>query len=228
MSCFFGSAMLGKRRLSAAMISRAVVDRQRRLADEGEAGRVAHLQPIDVGGLLHQVDARVRLAHRALDLGVPGVPDHHHLAPFLAHLGDFDVHLGDQRAGRIEDPQLARIGGVAHRARHAVRGEDHRRAVGHLVELVDEHRTACAQFTHHVLVVHDLVSHVDRCAVEIERALDDLDRSVHSGAKAARLCKKGFHALCVLVGSSVDRRRLVRARPEFRPRGRHPAPPADG
>jgi hypothetical protein len=35
--------------------------------------------------------------------------------------------------------------------------------------------------------VDDLVAHVDRRAELLERALDDLDRAIDAGAKAARL-----------------------------------------
>jgi hypothetical protein len=42
-----------------------------------------------------------------------------------------------------------------------------------------------AQIVDHVLVVHDLVAHVDRRAVQLERALHDLDRTLDAGAEAA-------------------------------------------
>ena len=55
-----------------------------------------------------------------------------------------------------------------------------------VVELVDEDRAALAQLLHDVLVVHDLLAHVDRRAVELERALDGLHGAVDAGAVAAR------------------------------------------
>ena len=57
----------------------------------------------------------------------------------------------------------------------------------HLVQLLDEHRALGAQVVDHELVVHDLVAHVDRRAVQLERALDDRDGAVDAGAEAARL-----------------------------------------
>jgi hypothetical protein len=41
--------------------------------------------------------------------------------------------------------------------------------------------------------MHDLVPHIDRRAVFLERTLDDFDGTHHAGAKAARLCKINFH-----------------------------------
>ena len=55
-----------------------------------------------------------------------------------------------------------------------------------VVELVDEDRAALAQVLDDVLVVHDLLAHVDRRAVQLERALDGLDGAVDAGAVAAR------------------------------------------
>ena len=75
---------------------------------------------------------------------------------------------------------------AAHVEPHAVRGEDDRGTPRHFVQLLDEHRALGAQVLDHELVVHDLVAHVDRGAVLLERALDDGDGAVHAGAVAAR------------------------------------------
>ncbi len=45
----------------------------------------------------------------------------------------------------------------------------------------------------HVRVVHDLVQHVDGRAVQLERAFDDLDRAVDTGAETARVGEAHFH-----------------------------------
>ena len=134
----------------------------------------------------------VELAHRALDLGMALVADHDELVAFARQLGDLDVHLVHQRAGGVEDAEAAlrRVG--AHRLRHAVGAEDQRRAGRHVVEVLDEDRALLAQVVDDVGVVHDLVAHVDRRAEALQRALDDLDRTVDAGAKAARLGEDDF------------------------------------
>ena len=74
-----------------------------------------------------------------------------------------------------------------------MRAEDHRGAVRHLVELLDEHRAARAQPVDDEAVVHDFVPHVDRRAEQLEGALDDLDGAVDAGAEPARIGEQDLH-----------------------------------
>ena len=67
-----------------------------------------------------------------------------------------------------------------------MRREHHRPVVGHLVELVDEHRAQLLQAVDDEAVVDDLVADIDRRAEPLERQLDDLDRAVDAGAETAR------------------------------------------
>ena len=102
MSSFFGPTIPGKRCLQRSDDAGGIVDRQRRLRDVREVGRVADGKRRDVGRRFDEMDATVALAHRALDLGMARVTDHHDLASVLAHLGDLDMDLGDERTGRVE------------------------------------------------------------------------------------------------------------------------------
>ncbi len=49
----------------------------------------------------------------------------------------------------------------------------------------------------HVFVVHDLVPDIDRRAVLLQRALDDLDGTHDARAKAARLRQIDFHGTSI-------------------------------
>src|SRR5262249_37149390 len=80
---------------------------------------------------------------------------------------------------------------------YAVRAEDDGGAVGHLGELVHEHRAARAQAVDHETVVHDFVAHVDRRTERFQRALDDLDGAVDTGTKAAGIGEQDFHAAII-------------------------------
>ena len=90
-----------------------------------------------------------------------------------------------QVASIVRELAVGRL--LVHRRRDAVGGEDDERALGHLVGLVDEDRAAFAQGLDDVLVVDDLLAHVDGRAVELQRLLHGDHRAVHAGAVAARL-----------------------------------------
>ena len=70
--------------------------------------------------------------------------------------------------------------------RDAVRGEHDGRALGDLLDRVDEDRAALLELADDVRVVDDLLAHVDRLAVELERPLDRVDGPLDPGAIAAR------------------------------------------
>ena len=60
------------------------------------------------------------------------------------------------------------------------------RARGGFGQFLDEDDALGLQRVDDELVVHDLVAHVDRRAVELQRPFDDVDRAHHAGAEAAR------------------------------------------
>ena len=66
-------------------------------------------------------------------------------------------------------------------------------AVGHFVQFLDEARALVLQRVDDMLVVDDLVAHIDGLAILLERALDDVDGAHHAGAKAARLGQDDLH-----------------------------------
>ena len=59
-------------------------------------------------------------------------------------------------------------------------------ALGHLLGLVDEDGALLLERAHDVRVVDDLLAHVHRRPVEIQRPLDRLDGALDSRAIAAR------------------------------------------
>ena len=97
------------------------------------------------------------------------------------------VHLGDQRAGRVDHRQAALARDFLDPLGHAVRAEHGHRARRDFVQLVDEHGAARAQVLDDMAVVDDLVAHIDRRPVFLQRPLDDLDRALDAGAETARL-----------------------------------------
>ena len=170
-----------------ATISAVSSTDKRGLGEEGEIVGIGRQRPL---GVLDRLDQGHRafghLAERADHLGMAGMADEQDVAPVLDQPLGLAVDLGDERAGGVEIVEAARLGLGRHRLGHAVGGEDHRHAVGHLVELVDEDRALRLQPVDDELVVDDLVADIDRRAVALERQLDDPDGAVDPGAEAAR------------------------------------------
>ena len=128
-----------------------------------------------------------RLPHRPLDLLVAAMADEHDRVALGRELLRLDMDLRHQRARRVDRRQAALGRLRVHRRRHPVRGEDGRRARrDRVVDLVDEDRAALTQLLDDMLVVDDLLAHIDRRAVQLERALDGLHGTVDAGAVAAR------------------------------------------
>ncbi len=180
-------------RVSACDDALGVVDAERGLRHVGDRRIGRQVQFVDFLLVLHQRHRRRDLPHRAFDLGVAGMADQDQLAALADIALALVVHLGDQRAGGVEHRQAARAGLLLDALGDAVRGEHRHGIRRYLRELLDEHCALGLQVLDDVLVVHDLVTHVDRRAVLLQRALDDLDRTHHAGAKAAGLGQDNLH-----------------------------------
>ena len=114
-------------------------------------------------------------------------------APFVLIASHLHVYFRDQRANRVEHAKLTPGGLFTHGFANAVGAENYRRIVWHFVEFIDENRTFFAQTIDHVLVVHYLVTHVDRPAVDFERFLDNADGAIDAGAEAAGVSEVYIH-----------------------------------
>src|SRR6185312_8895613 len=108
----------------------------------------------------------------------------------MAALG---VHLGHQRAGGIEDVQAALFSVQLDLLGDAVSAEDGDTVGRNFRQVLDEPGAARLQGVDHPFIVHDLVTHIDRRPVFLERAFDDLDGAHHAGAKSARLREDDPH-----------------------------------
>jgi hypothetical protein len=73
------------------------------------------------------------------DLVVAGMPDQEDVEAVRAEASGLAMHLGDERARRIDDAEVADPCLLLHDGRHAVGAEDHDAALGDLVELLDEY-----------------------------------------------------------------------------------------
>ena len=132
-------------------------------------------------------DGRVGpLAHRPDHLDVVPVADERDEVPRVRVAASLGVHLRDERAHRVDDLEAAALAVLLHRRCDAVRREDADRTGRDLVLGLDEDRAEPLEPAQHVVVVDDRVADVDRRAVLLEQALDDLDRPVDAGAERPR------------------------------------------
>src|SRR5690606_4939101 len=77
---------------------------------------------------------------------------------------------------------------------HSMGRKDDRGTGRRLFEFIDEDGALGAQVGHDITVVHDLVAHIDGCAEQLERPLDDVDGAIDAGAETARLSQNDFGA----------------------------------
>ncbi len=73
-----------------------------------------------------------QLAHGAFHFGVAFVPNHDELVAFFVQLGDFDMHLGDQGAGRIKNCEAPGLCFSLHCFAYTMRTENQRGAWRHV------------------------------------------------------------------------------------------------
>src|SRR6266516_342134 len=188
-----------------------VVERQRRLADHGDGPAVG----LELGSCLRRLDDHRRLralATRTDHLDVVGVADERNEMAGVRVAARLRVNLGDERTDGVHDTQAAFLAVLAHGRRNTVRGEDADLPGRDLVLVIDEDGAQVLETTHDVVVVHDLVPHVDGWAVLREQALDDLDRAVHSCTERTGRSEKNSIAHAIASSPLSARRAPTAAR----------------
>ena len=109
----------------------------------------------------------------------------------------FQVNLGHKRAGGVNDLQAARRRLGADGGRDAVGGEDQNAAFGDIRQIIREDGPPAAQSLHDMLIMDDLMAHIDGRPEDFQRLLDHINGPVHTGAEAARAGKKCFHGMII-------------------------------
>ena len=118
--------------------------------------------------------------------------DHDDLPPVAPHLGHFDMHLGNERARCIEHVQTAPDSLFLHRLGDAVGREDHGVAGRYIGQFLNKYGALVAQILDHIGVMHNFMAHIDRRAELLQRAFDDFNRPIDSGAETPRLRQNDF------------------------------------
>ena len=99
---------------------------------------------------------------------------------------DLGVHLGHQRAGGVERREIQVFGALPDGWRDAVRGENEIGPARDLVGLVHKDHATFGELLHHMLVVDDLLAHVQGRTMLFQCLLDGLDGPVDAGTVATR------------------------------------------
>jgi hypothetical protein len=123
------------------------------------------------------------------------VPDQDQRAAPAHVLTTLHMDLRHQRAGGIEHVETALLRVAFDALRYTVGTENGNCALRHFIEFLDEARAFTAKVIDHVPVVDDFMTHVNRCAMLLQSAIDNFDRPHDSRAKAAGLGKDDSHRL---------------------------------
>src|SRR5439155_27283760 len=70
---------------------------------------------------------------------------------------------------------------------------NHHAAFGDFADVVDKGHAAALEIVHHMLVVHDLMKHINRRPDFLEHAIYTLDGHVHAGTESAGVGKDDSH-----------------------------------
>jgi len=164
-----------------------VVNAQCRLRDVGQPVGIGGDQCLNIVDLGNEMHGAADLPHRAFDLGMAFMADEDNVVTLLGRAAAFFVNLADQRAGGVDDMERAIPSIALDHARNTMGGEHGDGAAWDFVNFFNEDGAFVAQRLDDPFVVNDLVTDVNRRAIQRESPLDDFDGAFDPGAKAPRL-----------------------------------------
>jgi hypothetical protein len=162
-----------------------VIDGQGRLGDVRQVLRIADLKSLDISDRLDELNTLADLPERAFHFRVTRVADQNALRPVPVVPDDFGMDLGHQRAGGIENLQVAALGLGPYRQRDTVGAENNRGTIRDIRKILYKDRTFSAQILHDKPVMHHFVPDVDRGAKTRQREFDDVDGAIDTGTETA-------------------------------------------
>jgi len=105
----------------------------------------------------------------------------------LGELDGFNVDLGDERAGGVNDPEAAALAEFADGGRNAVSGVNDALAVGDVVDFMNEDCALFRQLIDDIAVMDDFAADIDGSAEGFKSDLNNIDRAHYASAEASRL-----------------------------------------
>src|SRR6185437_11125466 len=156
-----------------------------RLRDRRDSVAIGNLEQFGLLDGTHQQNLPRCHPESALHLLMTGMADQDHGAALIGISLDFGVHLGDERARRVDNPQLTDASAIPFAGRNPVGAENHALAPRHVVKALDENRALPLQGLKHEAIVNYLMTDVERTPVSLERAPYRLNGPIDARAKAA-------------------------------------------
>src|SRR5690606_13242944 len=129
---------VGEARLEGVDDPVGIIDGEGGLAEVGGGLAFGAFDPGNFLGRLDEADALRSFAHRADDLIVALMDDEHDEVALAGETPGFRMDLGDERAGGVDDSEVADGGLVADGGGDTVGGEDEGRAVGDFGKRIDK------------------------------------------------------------------------------------------
>src|ERR1700737_2374743 len=96
------------------------------------------------------------------------------------------MHLRDERAGRVDDLQLALLRLDPNARRNAMGAENQNGADRNLADRFNENCAASPQLIDNITVVDNLMVNIYRLSISLEGQFHDVDRPDHTRAEASR------------------------------------------
>src|SRR5699024_4957101 len=103
-------------------------------------------------------------------------------------------HLSDYRASVGKHLKLTTTCLLLHCFRDPVSRENHYGIIWHFVKLLHKHSATIAQVIHNKFVMHNFMTHINRCLKYLKGPIHNINGSIHTSAKASWVRQTDFHS----------------------------------
>src|SRR3974390_1164205 len=182
-----GRSQVGKTPLQDVYNLVGVIHSEGRLGGHSDPLWIPYLDPFRLVHASHHLDVIRSLARGALYLFVSLVTHQDNGTTLPRKTDGFQMHLGHQGTGRVDNLQMLCRGFLSHFRRGPMRTEDGYRACRNVVNLLDKDHAPGPEGLDHVAIVHNLLANVDGAFENGQGYFHDFDGSVHAGTEAAWL-----------------------------------------
>src|SRR6202522_92137 len=163
------------------------VEAERGLGEKSDAIRIGDGQILDLLRRADYLRNQRSLTERSDDFVVIFVAYQYERIAFFGKFYGFDVYLGDQRAGSVDDAQSALDAVLAHLRGNSVSAVDDSLAIRDLFFAVDENGALALQLLHNKAVMDNLFAHVDGRAESFKGDANHVDGANHASAESPGL-----------------------------------------